>query len=160
MRQYLPTGTPLQERLDFASIPEPNSGCRLWLGGEWGGGYGRISVDGIERLAHVVSWELHSGRPVQPGFHVCHHCDVKACIEPSHLFEGTRSDNMADMHRKGRANKPSRKGESNGRNKLSEADVRAIRADPRNTKIVGLQYGVHRSIISHVRTRRSWKHVK
>lgn len=113
MRQLLPTGTPLLERLEFASIPEPNSGCRLWLAGTWGGGYGRISVDGIERPAHVVAWELYKGRSAPQGLHICHKCDVKPCIEESHLFPGTRSDNMADMHKKGRANKPSRHGRNN-----------------------------------------------
>lgn len=155
----MPTGTPLLERLEFASIPEPNSGCRLWLAGLWGGGYGRISVDGIERPAHVVSWELHSGKQVPVGLHVCHKCDVKSCIEFGHLFVGTRSDNMADMHKKGRANKPSRKGVRNGRHKLTPRDVRVIRARRTSARVLSERYGVHLSVIYHIWYRILWKHV-
>ncbi len=36
----------------------------------------------------------------------CHSCDVRACINPDHLFLGTHADNMADMISKGRKRTP------------------------------------------------------
>lgn len=161
MRALLPSSGPgLLKRLEDSSMPEPNSGCRLWLRNTWGGGYGRISVGGVERPAHVVAWELHHGKPVPPGLHICHKCDVRACIEPTHLFDGTRSDNMADMHRKGRGTKHCRKGVSNGRSRLTEAEVRAIRLDPRSGNDTAAAFNISRTVVSHIRLGLSWKHVK
>ena len=70
-------------------------------------GYGRIRRNGRLVGAHVVAWELANGRPVPPGFKVCHTCDNPPCCRPSHLFLGTNSENMKDAVRKGRLRPPS-----------------------------------------------------
>lgn len=44
--------------------------------------------------AHRVSWELANGRPVAPGLAVDHLCRVPACVNPDHLEEVTRGENM------------------------------------------------------------------
>jgi hypothetical protein len=154
-------GASVAERLEYYSKPEPNSGCRLWLGRMDGVGYGMVWVGaGKSRGAHVMAWEIANGRSVPKDMCVCHHCDVRACVEPSHLFIGTKADNNADMTRKGRARRiGGPKGELHYYSKLTERDVLAIRADVRNPKVVASDYDVHWSVIYQVKQRRRWKHI-
>lgn len=96
-----------QERLLSLCIPEPNSGCWLWLGAIATSGYGRIGVGyknegtrGTDQ-AHRVAYKMFIG-PIPNGADVCHQCDNRICINPDHLFVGTRQDNVDDMMRKER----------------------------------------------------------
>jgi len=76
--------------------------CWLWQGAKVGqGGYGNFGVDKKHHLAHRVSYELANG-PIPDGMWVLHRCDNPPCVNPDHLFLGTRSDNMKDAHQKGR----------------------------------------------------------
>jgi hypothetical protein len=52
-------------------------------------------------LAHRIAYELECG-PVPEGMFVLHRCDNPPCVRVSHLFLGTRADNLADMRAKGR----------------------------------------------------------
>jgi HNH endonuclease len=92
----------IQQRLDHLSIPEPNSGCLLWTGGYSTYGYGVIGYGGRIWQAHRLAW-INVHGPIPLGALICHRCDVRGCINPDHLFLGTPSDNMVDMHEKRRA---------------------------------------------------------
>jgi hypothetical protein len=97
---------------------------------------------------------------IPEGMHVCHKCDVPGCVNPDHLFLGTPADNAADKVRKGRQQRLSFKGEANGCARLTEADVRAIRAS--NLKGIELSqiYNIARGAISQIRNRKAWRHVE
>ena len=97
--------------------------CWEWLAGTRGG-YGLMRWRGKTTSAHRVSWELAHGS-IPDGLDVLHSCDNPRCVYPAHLFLGTHQDNMVDMLRKGRGNKPS--GEKNGNSKLTDAQVAEIR---------------------------------
>lgn len=154
------------ERLMDKVLPEPNSGCWLWTGGTNGRGYGKITVgrrpDGSKfgAYAHRASWELHCG-PIPKGMFILHRCDNPSCVNPEHLFLGTPADNVHDMLAKGRqaAMPLPRRGETNNKAKITEADVIAIRATRDNQDAVAAAYGVSQTVISNVRLRKSWTHV-
>lgn len=84
---------PVEPRLERYSIPEPNSGCQLWIGSTSTDGYGLVSVEGRLRGAHVVSYELAKG-PVPEGLVLDHLCRVRACINPDHLEPVTHGTNI------------------------------------------------------------------
>jgi hypothetical protein len=96
---------PIEERFFSKVNRTPDGGCWLWNGAVQHNGYGYLHVGGrFERRpvrAHRFSWELHRG-PIPEGMHVCHSCDTPACVNPDHLFLGSRSDNMRDCASKGR----------------------------------------------------------
>ena len=73
-------------------VPEPNSGCWLWL---LGGSdrYGKVRHDGRDRLAHIVAYELVNG-PVPYGLVLDHKCRVTWCINPDHVEPVTQSVNV------------------------------------------------------------------
>lgn len=83
------------------SIPVPESGCWIWLGAEKGNGYGNVRQGRGNIPAHRRSF-IESFGPVPTGVDVCHRCDTRCCINPDHLFLGTRLDNMRDCAAKGR----------------------------------------------------------
>jgi hypothetical protein len=94
-------GETVQQRFDRFTIPEPNSGCFLWLGAVKSGGYGQININGRIELATHVALEL-AGRPLPNGQDACHHCDNPYCVNVDHLFPGTAKQNADDSTNKGR----------------------------------------------------------
>lgn len=127
--------------------------CLEWPGAIDTRGYGHFRSGRQIVRAHRAAFESAFGA-IPHGAHVLHKCDNRRCCNPEHLRLGTHAENMADMVSKGRSHKPS--GESNGRALLSDADVSAIRADPRGTRTIAKDYPVSRSAIQRIKTGRAW----
>jgi hypothetical protein len=75
--------------------------CWLWSGAVGANGYGVLTRDGKRVYAHRISYEINVG-PIPSCAFVCHRCDVRNCVRPSHLFVGSVGDNNRDMWDKGR----------------------------------------------------------
>lgn len=84
------------------TIPAEDA-CWLWMGScpELRGGYGQFKLNGKNPFAHRLSYEIACGE-IPPGMFVCHTCDNRRCVRPSHLFLGTHQDNMTDCLNKDR----------------------------------------------------------
>lgn len=94
----MPKITPFEDRY----MPEPNTGCFLWLGEVDKDGYGKLHVARTgTRVAHRIAWQRAHGK-IPCGALVCHRCDTPSCVNPNHLFLGSQRDNIRDAVRKGR----------------------------------------------------------
>lgn len=120
--------------------------------------YGRFAMlsDGKTKSyrSHRFVWMLMRG-PIPDGMNVLHRCDNTKCCNPEHLFLGSQHDNIEDMKRKNRQ----ARGENNVKAKLTEADVREIRASTETTSALAKRYGVHYTTMVKVRDGRFWSHV-
>lgn len=150
--------------------------CWLWTGSKTVFGYGVIGIGkhyGYKNLgAHVASWILHNGQ-IPKGLCVLHNCpggDNPACVNPAHLWIGTKKQNTNDMVKKGRGVFGNTFGERNSHSKLTEDDVRKIRKlyaerpMPRKKGGKGYarmarEFGVTDTLIKFIVTRRIWKHI-
>jgi hypothetical protein len=125
--------------------------CWLWTGQISENGYGIVSIKGKGYKAHRVSYFIEHGR-IDNDRLVLHRCDVRACVNPAHLFLGTPKDNSQDAVRKGRNTKLY--GERNGKTKLTRAAVLAIRRLCRRggvyQKAVAEQFGVSEATVSYI----------
>ena len=143
----------------------PVTGCWEWVGTKRNG-YGRTTTgsrtDGTRKSisAHRLSYLLFKG-DIPPGHEICHKCDNPCCINPDHLFAGTRQDNVNDREQKGRNVVP--RGEVNGRAKLTDNDVSAARAERATNgtsfQLLANKYNVGKKTIMSAVKGTSWKHL-
>lgn len=105
--------------------PRLRTRCWLWDASIGSSGYGQFKIQGSYVSSHRVAWFLTYGKWPIPC--ALHHCDVRLCVRPLHLFEGTRLDNVLDMKAKGRARSSGVFGELHGSAKLSTSTVLKIR---------------------------------
>lgn len=151
----------------FWSKVDKTENCWLWRGAKYRGGYGAFRIDSnIQTTAHRVAYILTYGE-LPKNLIVCHSCDNRLCVNPSHLFIGTQQDNIDDMFRKGRQAKKEllghkQVGELNHAAKLTEAIVLEIRELFKlgfSQADIGRKTGVSRLNIWNIVHHKSWTHI-
>jgi hypothetical protein len=94
---------PLADR--FWKHVNKTDGCWEWTGALYSNGYGRVTVKhGVHKLAHREAYKLVWG-DIPEGMNICHACDNRKCVRPSHIYAGTQQENVNDMLSKGRQRK-------------------------------------------------------
>jgi len=153
--QYVPgTIRDLPERIcDKIDIGDPDE-CWEWTAALNNKGYPMINYEGKVQLATRLIYRTVNG-PLESEECILHFCDEPACCNPRHLQKGSQLDNIEDCVSKGR----NARGQKHNFAKLTEADVLAIRADPRNHNQTAKAYGISRETVRNIRQRRTWQHL-
>ena len=156
-RFVVPRSWSLRKRLLFRSRKLKN-GCRIWVGGFYPDGYGKMSWEGKYQRVHRLAWRAWKG-PIPKGKLVCHHCDTPACIAHGHLFIGTHADNVADKMRKGRESRKGSKGITHPNTDLTEEQVLIIFHSPDRQIDLAKRFGVQQAAISKIKRKKTWGHL-
>ena len=163
-----------------------------WTGGFSGTSkYGIAAFEGRTTSAHRVAYCKEHGLSLSDikGLQVCHACDNPKCVNPEHLWLGTRKQNMQDCIAKGRFSRGAshsqalaardfrydaehsrrtragcKKGPDSAKAKLSAADVRELRAAwgrrEASQKILAARFGVSQAAVSLIVNRLTYKEVR
>lgn len=142
----------------------PNGDCWIWTGSfrEFKGlrePYGQFCWPRVRLMgAHVASYSLDTGDMETKGYEICHHCDNPPCVNPAHLFKGTREDNQKDCNSKLR--RPL--GAKAPKAKLTETqvlEIRQLREKGMTCRELGVVYGVHESTIARAGGGKTFYHL-
>ena len=150
--------------------------CWNWNRSTFKTGYGACYLPELKRVitAHRISFLIAHGYLPTSLLDVCHKCDNRKCVNPSHLFLGTRKDNMQDARSKGRCptgdQSPARKhpekqshGSDHYLSKLDEEKVIQIWFLHRagfHKKEIASRFGIHYMGVHKILIGETWKHVK
>lgn len=94
---------PLSERFWKRVTVAGEDECWLWTGSTRSFGYGTIRLGNALISSHRASWIVTHGQ-IPESLCVLHKCDNPPCVNPRHLFLGTRSANTKDCSEKKRHN--------------------------------------------------------
>ncbi len=155
-----PPLTPLILRvIELIDTSNGLNNCWIYKGEKQPTGYGKIRFKGKYFTVTRIMYELVYGKS-DPNKQMCHSCDNPSCVNPLHLWEGTRSENAQDSIKKGRFLRA--KGENSAWAKLTTKQIIKIR-ELYNSGVtqpfLAKKYDVRQGHISKIIRREIWKHI-
>ena len=151
--------------------------CWIWMASKRNKGYGAfvypLGGDIVQGRAHRYSWELHNG-PIPTGLCVLHRCDNPPCVNPAHLWLGTKAENNLDMTEKGRrfVRDPNtnwiathiKRGNAHHAAKMTPDTVRSMRVDYESGMFsfsqLSRKYDIAIGATHRIVRRKAWRHVQ
>ena len=125
-----------------SKLRESAEGCWVFDGNNLRTGYGQIGVKGKKEMAHRAAYRWSKGE-IGDGLVIDHQCRNRACCNPAHLRAVTQAVNC--------------------QRKLTDEDVREIRrrlaTGEETHRQIADYFGVYRTMISHIKSGRRWKHL-
>lgn len=155
--RHLPRDGEPEQFLKEVALSYQGDDCLLWPYSKANYGYGEVRFGGRKgrkRLVHRVICELTRGPPPSGKNDAAHSCGNRLCCNPRHLRWASRTENVADSRLHGTISR----GERNGHARVTESDVRLIRAlrGKATQQEIAKRFGVSRAAVSAIQRRSSW----
>ena len=155
--------TPIEIRF-WQKVDNTSGSCWPWTASLDKHGYGQLS--GKSRFtnkktmlkAHRLSYEIYTSSYLPHGACVLHTCDNPQCVNPQHLYRGTRADNKKDMIKRGHV----LSGDKASWSKLNSLQVLEIRQrllGGEDQRAIANSYGVCYSNISYIKRNLTWRNI-
>lgn len=153
----IPRGT-RTNTLKMICLSTESKSCIIWPYSRNNMGYGTVSWEGRTQSAHRVICRLVHGEPPTPEHEAAHSCGKGhlGCCNPNHLSWKTPKENILDKEIHG----TTPWGETHSNSRLTENQVRSIRASLLSDPDLAAIYGVARSTISRIQSGKLWARLK
>lgn len=151
-----PPGDPERFVRDIAFNYE-GSACLEWPYARSSTGYATLKIGfGKNAMVSRIVCQHANGDAPTPQHEAAHSCGNGhlGCVNPRHLSWKTHMDNEADKRLHGTL----QRGERNGKTRLTEVEVRAVRADRGKVPIreTASIYGISEVCVSQIQNRKRW----
>ncbi|MFD1806170.1 HNH endonuclease signature motif containing protein [Pasteurella oralis] len=146
----------VKQRFMDKVVKNPDSNCWEWVGSIHNNGYGRFNPFRRTMYAHRFSALLKYGF-IRNDLDVCHRCDNRRCVNPDHLFIGTRKENMIDASKKGRTTKGRRFRAKLTIDEVIEIKKRVLKGD--KSIDIANDFSVSPKAINQIINRKTWRDV-
>lgn len=146
----------LEKKLFTKRVIDLKTQCWLWTGMKQLSGYGILKMANRKYRVHRVSAMLYKQFDINNSLLVCHHCDVRLCFNPEHLFIGTHLDNHQDRDRKGRGFKRPLGGLSPKLTLTQVRQIKKLRQGGYKIKALANLYSISESVICSITRNKSW----
>lgn len=127
--------------------------CWEWEKGRnrYGFFYARKSGWSKTLLAHRVAWVIEHDSSIPDGMLICHTCDNKLCVNPSHLYLGTWHDNNGDTVKRHPTGGNRKTGNDCSWTKIKDEQLQEIIDSSETQSVIAARYGVDQSVISRIK---------